>query len=99
MTQEHMDTDGDRLWLLTALLVLCCLLRGWFSACETALAEVNDAAVHARAEEDGKWKRLDRLIAKPLRLSISCVSSSDAPRPIAMQMSFSRDGFLRPENS
>jgi len=63
-----MPTDGDRLWLLTALAVLCCLLRGWFSACETALTELNDAAIHTRAETDARWVRLSRLIRKPGRL-------------------------------
>ena len=68
MNLRLMDTEGDRLWLLTALLLLFCLLRGWFSACEAALTELNDAAVHALAETDKKWVRADRLIAKPMRL-------------------------------
>lgn len=68
-----MDTDGDRMWLLTALLVLCCLLRAWFSACETALTELNDAQVHTLAGTEKKWVRADRLIAKPVRLRRSFV--------------------------
>ncbi len=63
-----MDTDGDRLWLLTALLILCVLLRGWFTVCETALIEVNDASVRTKAEKDARWNRLARLIARPGRL-------------------------------
>ncbi len=63
-----MDTDGDRLWFLLIVLVLCAAVRAWYSACEAALTEANDAAVHTRAETDPKWKRLDRLISKPGRL-------------------------------
>lgn len=69
-----MDTDGDRLWLLISLLVGCVLVRGWFSACETALTEVNDAKVHALAEEDPKWRKLDRLITEPSRL-LTCFTA------------------------
>ena len=63
-----MDTDGDRMWIVIALLAVLMLLRAWFSACETALTEINDAVVHARAEEDKAWEPLDRLISKPTRM-------------------------------
>ena len=63
-----MDQDGDRLWLVIVLLVLFVVLRAWYSACETALTEINDAVVHARAAEDRAWKHLDKLISKPTRL-------------------------------
>ncbi|MBQ6042262.1 MAG: hemolysin family protein [Oscillospiraceae bacterium] len=63
-----MDTDGDRTWTVIALLAALVLLRAWFSACETALTEINDAVVHARAEEDKAWKPLDRLISQPTRM-------------------------------
>lgn len=63
-----MDTDGDRLWLLISLLAGCLLIRGWFSACEAALTEVNDAKVRALAEEDPKWRKLDKMIAEPSKL-------------------------------
>lgn len=63
-----MDQDGDRLWLVIVLLVLFVVLRAWYSACETALTEINDAVVHARAAEDRAWKQLDKLISKPTRL-------------------------------
>ena len=69
-----MDIDGDRLWLLLALLACCVLLRAWFSACEAALTEVNDAKVHALAEEDPKWRKLDRMIAEPSRL-LTCFTA------------------------
>ena len=68
-----MDTEGDRLWLLAALLGICVLLRGWFTVCETVLTELNDAAVHAQAEQDKSYARLDRLISKPVRLRRSFV--------------------------
>ena len=63
-----MDQDADRLWLVIALLLLFALLRAWYSACETALTEINDAVVHARAAEDKAWQPLDRLITKPTRM-------------------------------
>ena len=63
-----METDGGRLWIAIALLVLIALLRAWYSACETALTEINDAVVHARAGENPAWQPLDRLISKPTRL-------------------------------
>lgn len=63
-----MDTDGDRLHTVIALLAVLAVLRAWFSACEAALTEINDAVVHARAEEDKAWKPLDRLISQPSRM-------------------------------
>lgn len=66
-----MDTDGDRTRLLYALPVLFALLRAWFSACEGALTEVNDAVVHARAEHDKAWKPVDALISAPTRMKRS----------------------------
>ena len=63
-----MDNDGDRLWFVIALLILITVLRAWYSACESALTEINDAVVHARAENDRAWKPLDRLIEKPTRM-------------------------------
>ena len=63
-----MDTDGDRLRTVIALLCVLAVLRAWFSACEAALTEINDAVVHARAEEDKAWKPLDRLISQPSRM-------------------------------
>ncbi|MBQ8920551.1 MAG: HlyC/CorC family transporter [Oscillospiraceae bacterium] len=63
-----METDGDRLWMTIALLALIALLRAWYTACETALTEINDAVVHARAADDPAWRPLDRLIAKPTRM-------------------------------
>ncbi len=63
-----MDTDGDRLRTVIALLAALAVLRAWFSACEAALTEINDAVVHARAEEDKAWKPLDQLISQPSRM-------------------------------
>ena len=63
-----MDTDGDRLWMVIALLCILGILRAWYSACETALTEINDAVVHARAEEQPAWKPLDLLISQPTRM-------------------------------
>ena len=63
-----MDTDGDRLWILIAFLIVCCLLRAWFSACEAALTEANDARIKTLAEEDRRWQKLDRLLTVPSRL-------------------------------
>lgn len=63
-----MEQDGDRLWIVIALLVLFAVIRAWYSACETALTEINDAVVHARAAEDKAWQPLDKLIEKPTRM-------------------------------
>lgn len=63
-----MEQDGDRLWIMIALLVLFAVIRAWYSACETALTEINDAVVHARAAEDKAWQPLDKLIEKPTRM-------------------------------
>ena len=63
-----MEQDGDRLWIVIALLVLFAVIRAWYSACETALTEINDAVVHARAAEDKAWQPLDKLIDKPTRM-------------------------------
>lgn len=68
-----MESDGDRSWLLIALPAGLCLLRAWYSACESALTELNDAAVHTLAETDKKWARADKLISKPVRLRRSFV--------------------------
>lgn len=63
-----METDGDRLWFVIVLLIVFAVLRAWYSACEAALTEINDAMVHARAENDKAWRPLDRLIEKPTRM-------------------------------
>ena len=63
-----MDQDADRLWIVIALLVLFAVIRAWYSACEAALTEINDAVVHARAAEDKAWQPLSRLIEKPTRM-------------------------------
>lgn len=63
-----MDQDGDRLWTVIALLMLFAVLRAWYSACEAALTEINDAIVHARAAENRAWKPLDKLITKPTKM-------------------------------
>lgn len=63
-----MGQDGDRLWLVIVLLALFAILRAWYSACEAALTEINDAVVHARAAEDKAWQPLDRLISQPTRM-------------------------------
>lgn len=63
-----MVTDGDRLWLFIALLTACCLLRAWYSACEAALTELNDALIHQKTAEDKSWEAVDRLISQPSRM-------------------------------
>ena len=63
-----MDTDGDRMWLLITLLIACCLVRAWYSACEAALTELNDALIHQRAAEDPAWQKVDGLISQPSRM-------------------------------
>lgn len=67
-----MDSDSDRLWLLI-LIAAFALLRIWFSACETALTEVNDAHVRSKSEEEPRYKKLERLLDEPTRL-LRCFS-------------------------
>lgn len=69
-----MDIDGDRLWLLLTLLIVCILLRGWFSACEAALTEVNDGKVQSLAETDPAWRKLAKIIREPSRL-LTCFTA------------------------
>ncbi len=69
-----MDIDGDRLWLLLALLACCVLLRAWFSACEAALTEANDAKVFSLAEEEPAWRKLADMIREPSRL-LTCFTA------------------------
>ena len=64
----YMDQDADRLWIVIGILCLLAALRAWYSACEAAVTEINDAVVHARAESDTAWRPLDRLIEKPTRM-------------------------------
>ena len=63
-----MPTDDGRLWITIGLLAVIALLRAWYSACETALTEINDAVIHSRAENEKAWQPLDRLISKPARM-------------------------------
>ena len=62
-----MDSDSDRL-CLAVLIAVFAVLRIWFSASETALTEVNDAHVHAKAAEEKKYQRLERLLETPAKL-------------------------------
>ncbi len=68
-----MDQDGGRSWLLPMLLAVLVLLRIWFSACETALTEVNDSHVLNRAAEEKRYQRLRKLLENPTKL-LRCFS-------------------------
>ena len=63
-----MDTDGGRLWYLLVILGVFAAIRAWFSACETALTEVNDAKIQAQAQTEKRWQGLAKLLASPTKL-------------------------------
>lgn len=63
--------DGSRLWLLTVAAAFCILLMAFFTTCESAVVEVNDAKAKKNAETSVKWKRLTRLIEKPTRIILA----------------------------
>ncbi len=107
MNQLNMDTDGDRLWIRIALLVLIALLRAWYTACETALTEINDTMVRARAADDPTWKPMERLISGPAKMrrtfAVSRIFSALLTgilcceligQKIARLLNFSGGGFL-----
>lgn len=54
--------------MVIGLLCVLAVLRAWYSACETALTEINDAVVKARAAEHKAWEPLNRLIENPTRM-------------------------------
>lgn len=98
--------DSDRLWLQIVLLIVFALLRAWYSACEAALGELNDAVVHTRAEQDERYAGLDALLGQRVRvrrsftmhrilsaLWIGVICAELFARPLARFFRF-RDGAL-----
>ncbi len=60
-----MDSDG----LAGSLIILAViLLKGFFTACETAITEMNDSKVKSFENESGNKKRLYQILQKPTRL-------------------------------
>ncbi len=70
---ERGKTMGDegRLYLGLFLGILFLIFKGFFTACETAVIEVNDTKIKKQAETDKKSKRLLELIEHPNRLLVS----------------------------
>lgn len=60
-----MPSDDVRLWLGIILLTFVIFLKGFFTACETAVVEFNDAKLKSLAEKDAGAKRLIKLLSKP----------------------------------
>ncbi len=63
--------DGSRMYLGTALCILILIVKGIFTAAETAVTEINDSKLKKLSETDHKAKRLLNIMAKPNRLLIS----------------------------
>ncbi|MGN0613224.1 MAG: hemolysin family protein [Porcipelethomonas sp.] len=67
-----MDADGSQIIkIIVVILVLLILVKGFFTACECAVIESNDAKVKNLAEKEKKYKRLLELIESPSRLITS----------------------------
>lgn len=63
-----MGSDGSRLWLEISLILFFLFLKGFFTACETAVTEISDARVKSFADKTGKEKKLYALLSKPGKL-------------------------------
>lgn len=63
-----MPSDGSQLIIGIVLICVFLLLKGFFTACETAVIEINDAKLKSLAEKDRKAKRLAVLLEKPAGL-------------------------------
>lgn len=66
-----MDSDGSRLLIGSIIILLCLVLKGYFSASEYAIMEMNDAKVKSFEGKDGAKKCLFSLASTPTRLITS----------------------------
>lgn len=65
-----MDADS-RMWIGIIIAVFFLILKGFITACETAVVEVNDSKVKKLAKTDKRAKTLEKLIATPNKLLTS----------------------------
>lgn len=64
-----MDSDGNRLLGFgTAAIIIFVIIKAFFTVCESAVTEINDARVKEFENEKGKKKLLYTLLSKPSRL-------------------------------
>ena len=63
-----MDSDGSRWFFGIISIVIFLLLKGFFTACETAVIEISDAKVKSFAEKYGNERKLYELLLKPGKL-------------------------------
>lgn len=63
--------DGSRMYLGLALGIFFLLIKGFFTACEAAVIEVNDAKIKKQSESDKKAKNLLDIISQPNKLLVS----------------------------
>ena len=63
--------DGSRLYIGLISGIIFLLIKGFFTACETAVIEVNDTKIKKLAETDKKAKRLFNIISQPNKLLVS----------------------------
>ena len=63
-----MDSDGSQ-WLTGAFFIIVFLIiKGFLTACETAVVEISDAKVKSFSAKDGKEGKLYRLLLNPSKL-------------------------------
>lgn len=67
---NFMDGAGQ-LWQGIVICIIIIFLMGFFTACETALIEMNDAKAKKLCEEHKRGKTLSKLLSKPNRLVMS----------------------------
>lgn len=65
-----MDSDGSQI-ICIILLIFLVLVKFFYTACECADIEVNDAKIKSLGEKDKKYQRLSRLIGKPVKMIVS----------------------------
>lgn len=66
-----MEPDGSRIWIYILLIVVFALLKGWYTACEYAVTDVNDSKVKTLAETEPKYARLLRMIEAPQKMMLA----------------------------
>ena len=63
-----MDSDGSRWFFGIISIIIFLVLKGFFTACETAVIEISDAKVKSFAEKLGNERKLYELLSKPGKL-------------------------------
>ena len=63
-----MESDGSRLLLGSLIIFAIILIKGFFTACETAIAEVSCSKIKQMMQTDKKYAALYKLAEKPSKL-------------------------------